>query len=1125
LSLRRFFHIAVLIVVALVCAQGFVVRAVAARPDTGDYEGRPIAAVEIVLDGAPPDATAEAELLSLLRIATGTEYTAVRVRDSLQALYDSGLVASARVEVREAAASASSSANRASLPVRVRFIVRRQVRVGEVKFDLVIPPGAPLSQDELRARLNMLEPGARVSEQALKNNADLIQAYLRDHGFFRAEVDFSQQPAPNDLSGTRQTITYRIVLGEQARVSNFNIQIQGFDATPVLPALKLRPGAAFTREALGNDLARIRQAIIEQGYLAPQLDDEKVELEPSGTMIAINLTGGVGPRVEVSIAGDKLSQKEARALLPIEREGNIDESAIVEGERRLRNKQQQEGYFFAEVEASCAVAPPLASIETNNAPETCRSLNPTDLTGRTVTITYNIDRGRRFKLTDIRLEGAEGVLSIEDVTDELRTRKANALGFIPLLGYGRGYTSRELLEQDRRTIRARIRDLGYRRAEVPEIRQGVSLNGENLIITFVVNKGPLTRVDGIEIRGNKIYTDARLRNEIEDASRRRCAELTIEENPAACFRTVIGAAYSRSQARSDGDAILGLYARNGYIDAQLDFSTVELPATTLPGGAREEHVRLIYTIRNEGDKVFINQILVNGNVLTKKSAILRAIPLRPGEVLRADKLTESERILYATEAFRQVLIRTQNAGTTASGYRKRDVVIDVEEYRPRDLTYGGGYSTDNGPLGFINLRNINLFGDLRQGAVRLRASRRQQLLRFEYFDPRFRQYGTKRFAPLAISLEYQRDSTITRFFRSTIDSGNFGIVQRLDENGQPIDEFGMPAGEPTINRLTFNIETQRDFELKLGPRGQQLKRSTLFLRYMYEDVRLFNIDSLLIAPLLRPDSNVRLSQLGAAFVRDTRDSQFDSTRGQYLTLDYVLALRQLGGNISFSKFQTNYRAYYRLDNFRRTVLAGSLTLGLANLFNPRDRDGDGLIKEEDLRLPISERFFAGGSTTLRGFGFEEAGPREVIPGGFFRNSKGEPVALDAFTVPIGGNALAVVNLEARVPLTKIFQAVPFYDGGNVFRRVGEIFGRQEPLSPGDDPVLSQNLRAKWTHTVGLGVRIKTPIGGALAVDYGFLLNPPEFIIPQGQDAMGNDFPPGIFRLKRSQLHFRFTQTF
>src|SRR6266850_1267129 len=75
--------------------------------------------------------------------------------------------------------------------------------------------------------------------------------------------------------------------------------------------------------------------------------------------------------------------------------------------------------------------------------------------------------------------------------------------------------------------------------------------------------------------------------------------------------------------------------------------------------------------------------------------------------------------------------------------------------------------------------------------MRLRVSSRQQLLRFEYLDPRFVRYNKTKFAPLALSVEYNRDSTITRFFRSAIDRGTMGIVQRLDEKGNPIDIFGV----------------------------------------------------------------------------------------------------------------------------------------------------------------------------------------------------------------------------------------------------------------------------------------------------------------------------------------------
>jgi outer membrane protein insertion porin family len=675
-----------------------------------------------------------------------------------------------------------------------------------------------------------------------------------------------------------------------------------------------------------------------------------------------------------------------------------------------------------------------------------------------------------------------------------------------------------------------MRDLGYRKAQA-EVLQGVSLNGDNLIITFQVTEGPLTRIAGVEVRGNKIYTDQQIRDEL---------------------RTVIGAPYSRSQARADGDRVSQLYAREGFVNARLDFSIVELP---MKNG--EEQVRLVYSIADEGDKVFINQIIVNGvtgstgRQQSKRNAILRAVPLAPGDVLRADRLSDAERELYLTDAYRQVVIHTEQAGETAGGFKRRDVIIDVEEKKQRVMDYGGGYSTDAGALGLFELSNVNLMDRLRQGAMRFRVSQRQQLVRFEYIDPRFARYTKTQFAPLAASVEYLRDSTITRFFRSAIDRGTMGIVQRLDENGNPIDIFGIRVPEPTINRFTAALETQRVLDEK--------SRTIVFGRYSYEDVRLFNLESLVVRPILEPDRKVRLSRFGVSLVRDTRQrcergllslrrnaagdeetgepgevcryNQVDATRGDFLSVDYSLALRQLGGNISYNRFQFTYRRYYKVSRLRDTVFAGNFTLGLANLFNPIDRDGTGTIDEIDKTLPISERFFSGGSTTLRGFNFEEAGPRQVvIPLGEFRDQNNNIVFLNPFTVPVGGNALAVLNLEARVPLTRSFQAVPFYDGGNVYRRVGDLFGKPDttPIPPGDilAEINANNLRAQWTHTIGFGFRIQTPLGGALAVDYGYLLNPPEFLIPQrGPGGILFDGTPAVFRLNRGHIHFRITQTF
>jgi outer membrane protein assembly factor BamA len=148
-----------------------------------------------------------------------------------------------------------------------------------------------------------------------------------------------------------------------------------------------------------------------------------------------------------------------------------------------------------------------------------------------------------------------------------------------------------------------------------------------------------------------------------------------------------------------------------------------------------------------------------------------------------------------------------------------------------------------------------------------------------------------------------------------------------------------------------------------------------------------------------------------------------------------------------------------------------------------------------------------------------------VPQGQFRDRQGKLIGLNPFTVPIGGNAEVITNLEARVPVTPNIQAVPFYDGGNVFRSISDIF-HPKPITPSGnfvEDVNAQNLHMRWTHTVGLGFRFKTPLGGALAVDWGYLLNPPKFLIPQNLNTLNPT--TAIFKLHQGQFQFRFTQTF
>lgn len=1063
------------------------------------YESKNISKIDIRLAETIQNVQLIEQYRRTVRDAVGPVYSTPRIRDAIAELYDSK-----KIDTVSVSAALDSAGN-----VELTFDIKRKTQAGRVVIEVGPTFGDKVTEQDMLFKLNLVVPGATLTEQTLQNNADEILDYLRDRGFYQSQVIYERRPQPN---GNEVGVLFRVTPATQAKVDRISFNIDGY-AKPIPPqSLKLRVGGPFSRDRLQADVAKVRELLRKDGFLAPDLDEPRRIYDSDSNSISVVFAGKIGPKVTVNVESEKekVGNSTQDRLLPIKREGTLDYAAIVEGERRLENHYQELGYFFAEVTPVCSAKPQLTDNEGNliaNGTEfLCQVLGGEDLMGREIDVRYQVALNRRLTLTRLRIRGTDKI-TIEDVRTILGSREANLLGIIPVLGYGRGYTSGTILEDDAQTIRSLMAELGYRDAVV-RVNQGVTPNGEDLIITFAVDEGVPSVVTEAAISGNTVADTATLR-----------LQLPPLENLN----------YSRAKERNAVQKLREYYANLGYYDAKITSTVAGLDGEP---GKDKRSVRINFKIESEGKKVVINRVLINGIESTKTAAVLRAVTLREGEILRAADIYSSEQNLYATDAFSRVEIRPQPAGDGPDGTRLTDVIVNLEEQPPRLLSYGGGVSTDVGLSGFFDIRHVNLFGRLWQGGARVKMSQRQQLVQFDFINPRFIRDGNKKWAPLTLTAQYQRDTTVTRFFRSTFDRGTFGIVQRVDANGNPIDEFGRDAGSPTINRLALSAETSRTISRQA--------RSIVFLRYRFEDVRLFNIDSLLIKDLLQPDRKTRISGFGATFVRDTRRNcsvkyslldliakgepadrcrynASDPTHGQYLTADYNVSLPALGGDVGFHKFQATYNYFHTFERLKNTTFAARGILGVASVFAGGDRYINSPYPQLNGLLPISERFFAGGPNNLRGFDFEEAGPRVVIrPQGTFLNSSGQQVFLDPFTVPFGGNALAVVNIEGRIPISKSVRVVPFYDGGNVFRRAGDIFKR--PTVAAND-IAGQNQRAIWTHTTGLGFRIKTPVGGEFGVDYGHLLNPPTFLIPQ---AVG---PPAQYRLRQGHLHFRFSQAF
>ncbi|HZU22085.1 MAG TPA: BamA/TamA family outer membrane protein, partial [Terriglobales bacterium] len=126
-------------------------------------------------------------------------------------------------------------------------------------------------------------------------------------------------------------------------------------------------------------------------------------------------------------------------------------------------------------------------------------------------------------------------------------------------------------------------------------------------------------------------------------------------------------------------------------------------------------------------------------------------------------------------------------------------------------------------------------------------------------------------------------------------------------------------------------------------------------------------------------------------------------------------------------------------------------------------------------VPISEAFFSGGGSTLRGFPLNGAGPQHTITA---CGTPGDISTCSPITVPVGGKELVIINSELRIPspvdlpiVDKHLSFVPFYDGGNVFRAIG-----------------FSNFWPNYTSSVGFGFRYATPVG-PVRVDIGHNLNP------------------------------------
>ncbi|HUL17148.1 MAG TPA: POTRA domain-containing protein [Terriglobales bacterium] len=663
-------------------------------------------------------------------------------------------------------------------------------------------------------------------------------------------------------------------------------------------------------------------------------------------------------------------------------------------------------------------------------------------------ISYKVERGVRHKLVGIGITGNKYF-----GTELLKSR----LQIYPAAFGSRGKFSRRMVEADRQSMENLYRSNGFLDAKVEaQIQDNYERKEGDIYIRFVVQEGEQTRVASLTIDGNHSFSKSEILN-------------VVASSP--------GQPYSDFNVASDRANILALYFNEGFPEASVlaTSETIEAPASgeKSAGGVRQE-VRLTYRIE-EGPQTRVRRILISGYVHTRPGIIRRQVTVKPDEPLRAGDVVDTQRRLYNLGIFNRVTIAPQNPNGTDA---KKDVVVQVEEAKRYTLAYGGGFevqrlaSTTNptggevqaAPRGILELSKLNLTGRADSLSLKVRGSTLQGRALLAYSAP----------------------NTFTNphlSFQSTI----------YVEKTQDINTFSESRYEASV-QLT----------------DQYSSRTTLLYHYSFRKILVSNlkIPSQEI-PLFQQPTLV--SQFGATWVRDTRDNPADASRGTLNTADFGVADTSIGSSASFLRFLYQNASYYPIK--RRFSFARSIRLGILEPY--KDTVSLSFPAETATPLlqliPLPERFFAGGGTSLRGFALNQAGPRDSVTG-----------------FPVGGQALLILNQEFRFPMRLPFigsrlGGTLFYDGGNVYSKLSRITFRWSSPKPVFDPSDPRkclynctNELNYFSHTVGLGVRYATPVG-PIRVDVGYEINRPYFVVPIPCPSFTPNCTPGSLGFRSTQL--------
>lgn len=321
----------------------------------------------------------------------------------------------------------------------------------------------------------------------------------------------------------------------------------------------------------------------------------------------------------------------------------------------------------------------------------------------------------------------------------------------------------------------------------------------------------------------------------------------------------------------------------------------------------------------------------------------------------------------------------------------KNIIVKVKDAKSVLLNFGAGYGTYARYRGFVQIEDSNLLGSGKSLSALFSESSIYTNLLLDYYDPAIYNYRG-----LAFNVKGVDTDIVTLNYKLHKEGGILSLTRRFNSNLKGLFSYSM-----FYNNLSG-----------LNPGVQITPRDT---------------------------GSTRINSVSSSVIYNTKNNALNPTSGNLTTLKLTYSAAILGSQINFIKL------FFHTEQFIpfifHTVFLYSLRFGYVRPL------------PSTTHVPINERFFLGGRTTVRGF------PQDSIG----------LIGLNPYHYPIGGNIMENYNLQLNIPAYDGFNFFIFQDGGNVFLNIRSA----RPL------VLYKSA--------GAGIMYMSPIG-PISFSYGFILN-------------------------------------